>query len=164
MSTDPEDPAHQDRMKGFVEGVLDELPKLEFVNTPAAGVAAMSADADAAYADAERWLVENPDVDLIFHTDAGLEALSIAIANLSLYGDFYVIGFGINETIGNLIRDGVVAVAAVEGYAGRAARAAEACGDFLLGGTYETGHVMLEPTIVTEVTVDEADWRLAANR
>ena len=163
VSSDPEDPAHRDRMKGFVEGVLELQPKLEFVNTPDAGVAAFSSDPAEARLEAEAWLADNADVDLIFHTDRGLEPFSLAIAYLSLYGDFYVVGFGINEMIGNLIRDGVVVAAAVEGYADRASRAAEACGDFLLDGTFETGHVELEPTIVTELTVDDADWRLAAN-
>ena len=164
VSSDPEDPVNKDRMKGFVEGVLELQPKLEFVNTPDAGVAALSSDPAEARLDAEAWLANNPDVDLVFHTDRGLEPFGLAIAYQSLYGDFYVVGFGINEMIGNLIRDGVVVAAAVEGYADRASQVAGACGDFLLGGTFETGHVALEPAMVTELTVDEADWRLAANQ
>ena len=164
ISSDPEDPDNKDRMKGFVEGVLELQPKLEFVNTPDAGVAALSSDPVDARLEAEAWLAANPDVDLVFHTDRALEPFSLAIVYQSLYGDFYVVGFGINEMVGNLIRDGVVVVAAVEGYADRAERAAAACGDFLLGGTFETGHVALEPRFVTELNVDEADWRLAANQ
>ena len=164
VSADPEDPVYQDRMKGFVEGVLEFQPKLEFVNAPEAGVQSLSSDPTEARLEAERWLAANPDVDLVFHTDRALEPFSLAVAYLSLYGDFYVVGFGINEMIGNLIRDGVVVVAAVEGYADRASLAATACGDFLFGGTFETGHVTLEPRLVTELTVDEADWRLAANQ
>ena len=162
VSSDPADPRYVDRMKGFVEGVLELQPKLEFANAPDT-VEGLGPDPEAAYRASERWLSANPEVDLVFHTDAGVEALSLAIADLALYGDFYVVGFGINELIANLIRDGVIVVTAVEGYADRAARAAEACGDFLLGATHEEGHVLLEPAIVTELTVDEADWRLAAN-
>ena len=164
VSSDPEDPGNRDRMKGFVEGVLELQPKLEFVNTPEAGVAPLSSDETEARFEAEAWLAANPDVDLVFHTDRALEPFSLAIAYLSLYGDFYVVGFGINEMIGNLIRDGVIVVAAVEGYADRASRAAEACGDYLLGGDLESGHVVLEPRLVTELNVDDADWRLAANQ
>ena len=49
-------------------------------------------------------------------------------------------------------------------YAERATRAAIACGDLLLNGEFETGHVALEPRLITELTVDDADWRLAANQ
>ena len=164
VSSDPDDPVNVERMKGFVEGVLELQPKLEFVNAPDAGVGVLSSDPVRGRLDAEEWLAANADVDLVFHTDRGVEPFGLTIALQALYGNFYVVGFGINDMIGNLVRDGVIVAAAVEGYADRASRAAGACGDFLLGGTFETGHVALEPRFVDENNVDDADWRLAINQ
>ena len=105
-----------------------------------------------------------PDVDMIFHTDAGMAQVARVIADQSLYGDVYTSGFHMNEQMANFIRDGVVVVAAAQGLFNQASSAATACGEFLLNGDYETGLVVHEPLTATRGNVETIDWSSPQNQ
>ena len=154
----------QDRMRGFVDGITEFLPDIEFVNGPGFDITSQGFDPEAAYSASEAWIFDHPEVDIIFHTDEGVEAVARAIGTNLLYGNVYTVGFHMTPLLGAYIREGVVVAAMVEGSANQAHRAARACGDFLLAGRFETGHVGIDPVAVTRDNVEALDWTLPENR
>ena len=124
LAGDPDDSSSRARMEGFIEAFLEFQPHVEFVNGPES-TEAQGFDADEVYDSSVVWLQQHPDADMIFHADEGLEALAQAIADQLLYGDVYAVGFGMGQTVGNLIHDGVVVATLLEGYEAQAAAAAE---------------------------------------
>ena len=150
-------------MEGFIAGITAELPDLEFVNGPDT-VESFGFDPVEVYDEAGEWILAHPDVDVVFFTDEGMEPASRFIADRALYGDVSLAGFHMSEKVPNYIREGVVVAAMLPGLAGQAAAAAEACGDFLLAGAYHTGHVAVDPVVVTEDNVEDRDWAQPENR
>ena len=163
LTGDAGDQGSFDLMRGFVAGLSEIHSGVEWVNGPS-DVESFGFDPFAVHDATEAWVLDNIDVDIVFHTDEGLEALSAVIANQLLYGDMYAVGFQISEPVTNYIRERVVVTAMVQGLAEQARRAGAACGDFLLGGTHDTGHVVMEPVAVTRDNVDEIDWTLPENQ
>ena len=150
-------------MEGFIAGITAELPDLEFVNGPDT-VESFGFDPVEVYDEAGEWILAHPDVDVVFFTDEGMEPASRFIADRALYGDVSLAGFWMSEKVPNYIREGVVVAAVLPGLANQAAAAAEACGDFLLVGAYNTGHVAVDPVVVTEDNVEDRDWAQPENR
>ena len=163
LTADAEEGWAQDRMRGFIDGLTEFLPDIDFVNGPRFDITSQGFDPEEAYAASEAWIAEHPDVDVIFHTDAGVEAVARVIGTNLLYGDVYTVGFGMSHLLGLYIQEGVVIAAMVEGLAAQAALGAQACGDFLLAGDLDTGHVVLDPIAVTRDNVLEIDWTLPGN-
>ena len=153
----------QQLMEGFIAGITAELPDLEFVNGPD-DVESFGSEYFEFYDEAGEWIEAHPDMDIIFVTGGGLEPTSRFIADRALYGDVSLAGFDMSETVRNYIYEGVIVAAMVPGLANQAAAAAEACGDFLFAGAYDTGPVAVEPVAVTEDNLDERDWTLPENR
>ena len=160
LAGDPDDPSSRARMEGFIEAFLEFQPHVEFTNGPES-TEAQGFDADEVYDSSVVWLQQNPDADMIFHADEGLEFLARAIGDQLLYGNVYAIGFGMSQTVGNLIHDGVVLATLLEGYEAQAAAAARACGDFLFDGVYDVGVVSRDPQVVHEHNLEAAGWNLA---
>ena len=150
-------------MEGFITGITAELPDLEFVNGPDT-VESFGLDPVEVYDEAGEWILAHPNVDIVFFTDEGMEPASRFIADRALYGDVSLAGFHMSEKVPNYIREGVVVAAMLPGLANQAAAAAEACGDFLLAGAYNTGHVAVDPVVVTEDNVEDRDWAQPENR
>ena len=157
LSSDPGDRGSRARMEGFVEAFLEIQPHVEFVNS-ADTVEPQGVDAEELYESAAVWLAENPDVDVILHADAGLEPLARVISDQYLHGDVHAVGFGMSETIGNLIHDGVIVASLVEGVAAQAATAAVACGEFLLEGVHDVGVVARTPQVAHEDNLESFGW------
>ena len=153
----------QQLMEGFVAGITAELPDIEFVNGPG-DVESFGSEYFEFYDEAGEWILAHPDVDIIFVTGAGLEPAAAFIADRALYGDVSLAGFDMSETVRDYIYEGVVVAAMVPGAANQAAAAAQACGDFLLAGVYDTGAVAVDPVAVTDDNLDERDWTLPENR
>ena len=109
-------------------------------------------------------MLDNIDVDIVFHTDAGLEQAAQVIADHLLYGDMYAVGFHISPEVADYIRERVVVAAMVPRRAEQARQAGAACAEFLGSGAYRTGHVEIEPLAVTRDNVDDADWSLPENQ
>ena len=163
LTGDASDQSSFDLMRGFVAGLSEIHSGVDWVNGPS-DVDSFGFDPFAVYDATEAWVLDNIDADIVFHTDEGLEALSAVIADQLLYGDMYAVGFHISEPVTNYIRERVVVTAMVQGIAEQARRAGAACGDFLLGGTHDTGHVVIEPVAVTRDNIDEIDWTLPENQ
>ena len=163
LAADAADGRSRVLMEGFIDGVGEELPDLEFVNG-ADTAASLGADPDAAYEAAGEWIEANPDVDIIFLPDPSLEQASRYIAAQALYGEVSTAGFHMSDSVVNYVYEGVVVAAMVAGLANQAAAAADACGDFLLAGAYDTGHVAVDPTGVTEANLEEREWTAPESR
>ena len=163
LAADAADERSRLLMEGFVAGMGEELPDLEFVNGPDTA-ASLGDDPEAAYEAAGEWIEAHPDVDIIFHPDPSLEQASRYIAVQALYGEVSTAGFHLSGAVLNYVYEGVVVAAMVPGLANQAAAAADACGDFLLAGAYDTGHVAVDPTAVTEANIEERDWTAPESR
>lgn len=159
-----DDPRYQARMQGFIEGLLEIHSGIEFVNGPDVDIESLGFDPEAVYAATEAWVLAHPDVDMIFHTDQGMLQAARVIAAHSLYGDVYTSGFHMDEQMANFIRDGVAVVAVAQGLYNQAYSAATACGEFLLDGSHEIGHVVIEPLTATRDNVEAVDWSLPENQ
>ena len=164
LTADVDDPRFVARMQGFIEGLLDIHSGIEFVNGPDHNIESLGTDPEAVYAAADAWIAANLDADIIFHTDSGMAQVAEVIADQSLYGDVYTSGFHMSANMANYIRDGVVVTAIAQGLSSQAATAAGACGDFLLDGDYETGHVVHQPLIATRDNVESINWTLPENQ
>ena len=163
LTGDAGDPQSFDMMRGFVAGLSVIHSGVEWVNEPAT-VESHGLEPNSVYDASEAWVLENIDVDIVFHTDAGLEQVSAVIANQLLYGDMYAAGFHVSEQVTDFIRERVVVAAMTQGLSEQAYRAGVACGDFLLGGAFESGHVVIVPKAVTRDNVDDLDWSLPENQ
>ncbi|MCY4421947.1 MAG: substrate-binding domain-containing protein [Acidimicrobiaceae bacterium] len=163
LTGDAGDQQSFDLMRGFVAGFGEIHSGLEWVNTPT-DVESLGFEPFAVYDATEAWVLDNLDADMVFHTDAGIEQLAAVMADQLLYGDMYAVGFHVNEAVLDYIRERLVAAAVPEGLSEQARLAARACGDFLLGGALETGHVVITPAAVTLDTIDDTDWTLAENQ
>ena len=148
-----------DLMRGFIEGFGEIHSGVEFVNGPA-DVESFGFEPVAVYNATEAWVLDNLDVDIVFHTDTGVEALAEVMADQLLYGDMYAVGFHMSPQVADYIRERLVVASMVTGSAEHARLAGLACGGFLLEGVHETGHVVLEPAAVTRDNVDDTDWTL----
>ena len=163
LTGDAGDQGSFDLMRGFVAGLSEIHSGVDWVNGPS-DVDSFGFDPFAVHDATEAWVLDNIDVDIVFHTDEGLEAVARVIADQLLYGDMYAVGFHMSEPVTNYIRERVVVTAMAQGLTEQARRAGAACGDFLLGGTHDSGHVVIEPVAVTRDNVDEIDWTLPENQ
>lgn len=157
LAGDPSQASTSKRMEGFIEAFLEIQPHVEFVGDHES-VEPAGTDAEAVYEWSAAWLEAHPDVDMVFFADDGLEAFSRAIADVYLHGDVFAIGFGMSQTIGNLIHDGVIVAALLEGHDSQAAAGARACGDFLLDGVNDVGVVSRLPGVVHEDNLTASGW------
>ena len=164
LTANVDDPRFVARMQGFIEGLLDIHSGIEFVNGPDHNIESLGSDPEAVYAAADAWVGANLDVDIIFHTDSGMAQVAEVIADQSLYGDVYTSGFHMSADLANYIRDGVVVTAIAQGLSSQAASAVGACGDFLVDGDYEIGHVVHQPLVATRDNVESIDWTLPENQ
>lgn len=164
MTGSVEGPWAQNRMKGFMEGLQGKLPDVEFINGPNEDIESQGFDAPQVYSAVEAYINGHPDVDLIFHTDQGVEQVGKAIQDLGLTGEMWAAGFNVSEGIVEYIKSGEILVSVGQGFSNQAEAGAKACAEFLLNGEYETGHVVLDPVPVTAENADEKDWFDPANQ
>ena len=163
LTGDAGDQRSFDMMRGFIDGLLEIHSGVEFINSPS-DTDSLGYEPVSVYDQVEAWVLENIDVDIVFHTDSGLQWTAQVIADQLLYGDMYAAGFHINQAVTDYIRERVVVAAMVPHFTAQAHQAGMACGDFLLAGAFEDGHIVTEPTIVTGENVDETDWTAPENQ
>ena len=163
LTGDAQDPRSQARMEGFVEGLRSVHSAMEFVNGPDTAES-QGFDPESVYTASEAWILGHPDVDIVFHTDEGLEMAARAVASHLLYGDVYAAGFHMSEQVADYIREGVVVAALPAGLWQQAHRAGLACGRFLLEGAHDTGFMAMDPLVATRDNVEEVDWALLENQ
>ena len=149
------DPRSRARMEGFVAGITSVLPGVEFVNDSGDGLELPDFEPSLAYELTAVWILENPGLDIVFHTDSGLAMTASVLAAARRYGDTFAAGFLGSEPLDRYVRSGLVAAAVAADRAGEARAAAGACADFLLAGQYATGHVAVAPLPVAVTATDD---------
>ena len=164
MTGSVEGPWAQNRMKGFMSGIESVLPSVKFLNSPTKGISSQGFDQPTVYSSAKAYLQGHPQVKLVFHTDQGVEMVAKAINDLHLKGKVFTAGYNIDPPIASYVKSGTVVVTMVQGFARQAESGAKACGDLLLAGKYQTGHVIVSPTAVTSTNVGTKDWNNPANQ
>jgi ribose transport system substrate-binding protein len=164
MTGSVEGPWAQNRMKGFMAGITSILPNIKFINSPTGGIASQGFTQATVYADAKSYLQGHPQVQLVFHTDQGVEMLAKAINDLHMKGKVFAAGYNIDAPIASYVKAGTVVVTMVQGFARQAEAGAKACGDFLFAGKYKTGHVIIAPDAVTKANITAKNWTDPANQ
>jgi len=164
MTGSVEGPWAQNRMKGFIKGITSIIPSIKFVNSPTSGIESQGFTQATVYADAKAYLQGHPQVQLVFHTDQGVEMVAKAINDLHLKNKVYAAGYNIDPPIASYVKNGLVVVTMVQGFARQAEAGAKACGDFLYAGKYQTGHVVIPPEAVTQANVASKNWTNPANQ
>ncbi|WP_423917469.1 sugar ABC transporter substrate-binding protein [Candidatus Poriferisodalis sp.] len=162
LTGDAADQGSYDLMRGFVAGLSEIHSGVIWANSPE-DVESFGYDPVSVYDRIEAWVLDNSDADIVFFTDAGVESLAAVMADQLLYGDMYAVGFHMSPTMAAFIRERLVVAAMVPRHAEQARLAGQACGDFLLQGTLQTGHIIVEPLAVTLDNVEDADWSLPEN-
>ncbi|WP_419946565.1 sugar ABC transporter substrate-binding protein [Candidatus Poriferisodalis sp.] len=163
LSSNAGDQQSFDLMRGFVSGLAETHSGVEWANEPTTALS-HGDNPSSSYGAIDAWVAENGDVDIVFHTDAGLEEIAAVIASRVLYGDMYAVGFHISEPVTDFIRERVIVTAMTQGFAEQAERAGRACGEFLVDGVFETGRVTIAPSAVTRDNVDARDWAAPENQ
>jgi ABC-type sugar transport system substrate-binding protein len=156
---DPAGPWAQSRMQGFVEGLTAEFPDVTFVNS-AKNPYNTSFDFPKVYADAKAFIAGNPDVQILFHTDQGVQMLGKAIADSKRTGKTWAAGFNLSDQILDYITSDDIVTTVGQNWNGQASAAAKAAADFIFKGEVVKGVNAATPFVVTKDNVAEAKTKL----
>jgi ABC-type sugar transport system substrate-binding protein len=148
----------QERMQGFQERVLEQIPDAEFINTFDNALVAPYDPAEAldAY---KAFLAGNPEVDVIMSADIGAEHAATAIAEADLTGSAFSVGWNVSPGSLDAIEAGTQIATYDQEWSQQAGFGAVACAVYLT-----TGLVMPNTQHLTEVNssnVAEARAELA---
>jgi ABC-type sugar transport system substrate-binding protein len=152
---DPSGPWAQSRMKGFVEGLHSVLPQVQLVNS-VSNPLNTGFDSPTVYSDAKSFILGHPDVQLIFHTDQGVQMVGKAIADTGRTNKTWAVGFNLNPEILNYIKTNQILVTVGQNWHGQAATAADAGAEFLFKGQVIAGFHAATPYPVTPATLADA--------
>lgn len=150
---EPAGPWAQERMKGFVAGLEAELPGVEFVNGPENPLPT-TFEPQKVYSAVRSFITGNPEVNVIFSTDQGVEQISKVIADLHKTGEVYAVGFNLSPAIVAGIEEGNIITSIGQGWNEQAAEGANACTKFLLEGKIPKPAIQELPT--EPVTIENA--------
>ena len=153
MTGDVSGPWAQDRMRGFVEGIKEQLPDLEFAND-AKNAVPTTFEPPKTYAAVRSYITGHPDVQLLFSTDQGVESIGKAISDLKKEGEVYAAGFNVSPAIIKDIEADRTVVSVAQAWNKQAQSGATACADFLLDGKVPTPAVQELPAL--PITKDNA--------
>jgi len=140
-------------MTGWLDVVKAAYPKLTVYGTPT------SAPSDnyqgtVTYSKVKSLLTGHPNVNLIFHTDWGIQYMPQAIADLQRKGKVLAIGYNVDDAILNEVQNGQILGTLDQRYDNQAAGFVQGCGDFLFGKktpSYPVTYV--NPFMVTQANV-----------
>jgi ABC-type sugar transport system substrate-binding protein len=148
LTGSPEGPWAQARMKGFVKGLSSVIPGIKWENKPS-NAPSTTFDPATVYSTSRSFLTGHPEVQLIFHTDQGVETVAKAINDLHLTGKVFASGFNLSPAILSEIQKKQILVTIGQGFNKQAEAGAHACTNFLLHGKVARGDVFLNPIPVT---------------
>nr|ADI22932.1 ABC-type sugar transport system, periplasmic component [uncultured actinobacterium HF0500_35G12] len=147
---DPAGQWAQDRMEGFRAGFTEVLPDTEWHNDHLSGIqTAVNWTVQETVDTVGPFLAANPDVDLFFHTDQGVEGVGIAIRDQGRTGEVFTSGFNTSAQILELIDGGEILVTADQGFDNQAELATTACFDLLFEGEMPADeYPAMDPVII----------------
>jgi ABC-type sugar transport system substrate-binding protein len=158
---DPAGPWAQARMRGFIAGVKAKLPSVTFVNSDKSPLNT-GFDSPTVYADAKSFINGHSDVQLLFHTDQGVQVVGKAIADTGRTKKTWAVGFNLSQEILDYMKAGQILVTVGQNWHGQAATAALAAAQFLFQGKAIAGFHAAKPYPVTPDTLDDAYRTLKA--
>ncbi|HWE62660.1 MAG TPA: sugar ABC transporter substrate-binding protein [Chloroflexota bacterium] len=146
-------PWAQGRMTGWLDMIKAAYPGLTIYGTPT------SAPSDnyqgtVTYSKVKSLLTGHPNVNLIFHTDWGIQYMPQAISDLQRAGKVTAVGYNVDDPILNEVQSGQIIGTLDQRYDNQSAGFVQGCGDFLLGGkkpSYPVTYV--SPFMVTQANV-----------
>lgn len=148
----PEAPWAQNRMGGFAEGYRTVFPEAEFFNEEKTGLPTGPGYTTQEVIDSVGpFLTGNPDVNLFFHTDQGVEGVATVIKDQGKTGEAWSSGFNVSDAILNGIEGGEILVTIDQGFDNQAEAAVTACVDFFVEGKLPADPLAyLDPIIITK--------------
>jgi ribose transport system substrate-binding protein len=134
----PTAPWAMDRAAGFMEGFREVFPEADFRMDQEALLPVGFPDYTQIQAidQAGPFFQGNADVNLMFHTDQGVEGVGIVIRDSGQTGNAWTSGFNVSKPILDLIDEGVILTTINQGFNVQAELAIEACVNLLADGTY----------------------------
>jgi ABC-type sugar transport system substrate-binding protein len=101
-------------------------------------------------------------VQLLFHTDQGVQMVGKAIADTGRTGKTWAVGFNMSPEILNYMKTNQILVTVGQNWHGQAATAASAAAQFLFKGQVISGFHAATPYPVTPATLADAQKTLDA--
>lgn len=146
----------QDRMQGFMDGYKEVFPDAKFAQDAKSGLPTGPNFTTQEVLDSVGpYLSGNPDVNLFFHTDQGVEGVAEVIKQKGLSGKVFTSGFNVSLPILEAIESGEILVTIDQGFDNQAEAPVKACVDFLAEGLLpEDPLAYLNPIIVTKAGGD----------
>lgn len=146
-------PWAQGRMTGWLSVLTAAYPHLKVYGTPTTAPSD-NYQGPVTYSKVRSLLTAKPDVNLIFHTDWGIQYMPKAIADLSRTGKVYAVGYNVDDAILNEVQSGQIIGTLDQRYDNQSAGFVQGCGDFLYGKklpAYPASYV--NPFMVTQENV-----------
>jgi ribose transport system substrate-binding protein len=144
----PEGPYAIKRMTGFMKGLHSVVPSITFANSITTAVKTLY-DFPTVYSTTRAYITGHPDVQLIFHTDQGVETVGKVIKDLKLTGKVWAVGFNTSPTILDEIVHDQILVTIGQQWNKQAEAGANACTQFIHNGTVPPSFVPTTPIPVT---------------
>ena len=152
-SGSPSGPWAQDRMAGFIEGYKTVYPDAKFAQDEKTGLPVGSPDftIQEAIDQAGPYFQGNPNVNLMFHTDQGVEGVATVIDQQGNTGKAWTAGFNVSLPILDYIDKGIILSTINQGFDNQAEAAVDACLAYLSAGTVPADPLAyLQPIIITK--------------
>lgn len=147
----PTAPWAQMRLTGFSEGIQAEYPDVEMFNDVQDALGTGDDfTTESVVSSVGPFLSGNPDVDLFFHTDQGVEGVGKVIRDQDLTGEVWASGFNVSEPILDYLEGGEILVTIDQGFDNQSAAAVQACVDYLTTGDVPADPIQqLDPIVIT---------------
>jgi ribose transport system substrate-binding protein len=140
-------------MGGFEEGYKTVFPDAKFAQDEKNGLPVGAPDftIQEAIDQAGPYFQGNPDVNLFFHTDQGVEGVATVIDQQGNAGKIWTSGFNVSLPILDFMDKGIILTTINQGFDNQAEAAVRACVDYLAEGTVPADPLAyLQPIIITK--------------
>ena len=166
----PNDQWARQRMEGFTKGFTEVFGDAEFFNDVDSGLPTGENFTTQEVLDSVGpFMLANPDVNLFFHTDQGVEGVGQVIQNQDRVGEAWTSGFNVSDPILDLIDAGAILVTVDQGFDNQSELATTACVNLLADGELpDSERPELNPIVITadggegRESTDDARARYAA--
>ena len=126
----------QDRSRGFTDGYKSVIPDAQFaMNYKNDLPTGSSYTTQGVISTVQPYLLANPNVNLFFHTDQGVEGVGDAITNLGLVGKAWASGFNADPAQLDMVDKGIILTDMGAGFNLQDEQAITSCVNFFLNGT-----------------------------
>jgi ABC-type sugar transport system substrate-binding protein len=148
----PEAPWAQDRMGGFEAGYKTVYPDAKFAQDEKTGLpTGKDYTTEEVVSSVGPYFAGNPNVNLFFHTDQGVEGVGLVIKDKNLTGKVWTSGFNVSLQLLDLMDAGIILVTINQGFDNQAEAAVNACVNYLTtGDTPADPLAYLQPIIITK--------------